>query len=486
MRHAILKTFLSTLVIFTFATVAHASSYKVEMNKGRLIQLSRPALSVVVADPSISDVQVVSPRKIYVNGKSVGETSLLVVGDNDRVILNANISVVHNLSKLTRAIKASFPNANVSLDSTDSSIILKGEVESPVVAQKVERMATSFLKADQSIINLLDSSTGDQVMLKVKVAEVSRNELKRFGISLESIINTGNFIFGVASGRDIVNSTVGFARNAGDSSLFGSVRTGSVDINGVIDALEDDGLVSVLAEPNLTTKSGVNASFLAGGEFPIPVVGQDGQVTIEFRPFGVSLDFTPVVMTEQKISLTVTPEVSSVSTLNAITAGGFEIPSINVRRASTTVDLGSGESFAIAGLMRRDTSNSIEKYPGLGNLPVVGALFRSSEFRQEQTELVIIVTPYIVRGVTNPDAFALPTDGFEPSTDMERIMRGKMYREEAKPKPAPAAPAAKVVNDVYVPPSKPAVVKTSAPIAKKINNSSSSWSPTSRASRVRR
>ncbi len=475
-----IETFLSVMIIVLLAGAAHAKSYQVEMNKGRLIKLSRPALSVVVADPAISDVQVVSPKMIYVNGKSVGETSLLVVGDNDRVILNANISVVHNLSKLKRAISSSFPKAKVTLDSTDSAIILKGEVESPVVAQKVERMAQSFLKAEQTIINLLDSSTGDQVMLKVKVAEVSRNELKRFGISLESVLNTGNFIFGVASGRDIIDAAGGFGRNAGDSSLFGSVRTGSVDINGVIDALEDDGLVSVLAEPNLTTKSGVNASFLAGGEFPIPVVGQDGQVTIEFRPFGVSLDFTPVVMSESKISLTVTPEVSSVSTLNAITAGGFEIPSINVRRASTTVDLGSGESFAIAGLMRRDSSNAVEKYPGLGNLPVVGALFRSSEFRQEQTELVIIVTPYIVRGVTDPKALKLPTDGFEPATDMERIMRGKMYREEVKATPvAPTSEPqpAKVVNT--------SVPKASVP-SQKISKTNSSWSPGSRKLRVRR
>lgn len=406
-------------------------SYSLEINKGQVIRLGTPAASVAMANPSVADVQVISPTLLYVNAKSVGETSLLAVSDSDSVILQANIMVTHSISKLRNALKGAVDGGDVQIESTDSAIVLKGNVESPYVAERIQRVASTFLGENQSVVNMLETSAGDQVMLKIKIAEVSRTELKRFGINLESLLTSGNFIFGLGSGRDFINEAGSLFRNATDNSLFTNFSSGSVDINGIIDVLEDDGLMTVLAEPNLTTKSGVRASFLAGGEFPVPVSGEEDTVTIQYRPFGVSLDFTPVVLSDRKISLTVAPEVSSISNVNAVTANGFQIPSITTRRTATTVEVGSGESFAIAGLLSRQDRNDISKVPGLGDLPVLGALFRSTEYRQEQTELVIIATPYIVQPVPASVRMATPLDGYKPATDLERILEGKLYHEEA-------------------------------------------------------
>lgn len=409
---------------------ALASSFSVEINKGQSIRTSVPVASVVVANPDIADVQVITPKRLYVNGRSIGETSLIAVDENDRVIVNATITVTHNLSKLQQMIQTAVPGSQVMIDSTDNAIILNGSVASPNVAEKVQRIAASFLGQQQSVINMLNTAQGDQVMLQVKIAEVSRSELKRFGINLEALLNSGNFLFGLATGRDFVGATNGIVRNGLDNALYAGYSGGRASVSSIVDMMENDGLMTVLAEPNLTTKSGVAANFLAGGEFPIPVSGENNAVTIEYRPFGVSLDFTPVVLDERRISLTVSPEVSSISNANAVTANGFQIPSIITRRAATTVELGSGESFAIAGLLNRSDMNDMSKVPGLGNLPVLGALFRSSEFRQEQSELVIIVTPYIVRPVDTE--LATPLDGYIPASDMERILLGKLYHEPGK------------------------------------------------------
>lgn len=409
------------------------SGFSVEVNKGIPIRLKGTAVSVIVADSDIADVQVVSPKMIYVNGRNIGETSIMAVDANDQIILQGTVTVTHNLSKLRKAVAQMMPGADIDAASTDNAIILKGDVDSPVLAEKVNRLATSFLRGTgQSVINMMDTSQSDQVMLKVKIIEVSRNELKRFGINWESLFNgPGSFVFGLGQGRDFVSDAGSFLRNTttGDNSIF--LRRN--DASAVIDALESDGLVSILAEPNLTTRSGQTASFLAGGEIPIPVPGDDGTVTIEYRQFGVSLQFTPIVMSKDKISLSVLPEVSALSDENSITGGDFgEIPSLTTRRANTTVDLGSGQTFAIAGLLRSDNANDIDKFPILGDVPVLGALFRSSEFQNQQTELVILVTPYIVKPIDDPTTLATPLDGYTPPTDYERIVLGKLQGESSR------------------------------------------------------
>ncbi len=429
------------LLLCCFAWNAAAQprgDYTVEINKGTIVKLNKPASTVVVANPDIADVQIVTPHMMYVTGRKVGETSMLAIGDDEEVLLIGNIGVTHNIGKLKSAVAQALPGNKLEVDSTNKGIVLKGNVESPVVAEKIQRMASSFLEEDQSIINMLSTEGGDQVLLKVKIAEVSRTELKRFGINIETLLNSGNFVFGAATGRDFIDEASGLITRTADmdNSFLGAFNDGTQDVSGLVDALEDDGLITVLAEPNLTAKSGMTANFLAGGEFPIPVMDDDGGVTITYRKFGVSLDFTPVVMSSKKISLAVSPEVSSISSLFSIEANGFNIPTLLTRRATTTVELGSGESFAIAGLIRNDNTNDISKVPGLGDIPVIGALFRSSEFRNDMSELVIVVTPYIVRGVPETE-IALPTDGFKPVSDVDLILRGKLYDSNADEEPQP-------------------------------------------------
>lgn len=463
MKFAKMRSLVATLVLLVAANASAQSAFYealggvgegelgVEINKGTAIRLSSPAASVAVADPTIADVQVISPRMLYVNGRGVGETSLIAVDSGDNIIYETTINVTHNLSRLKRAAEELSPHNDVVATSTDNAIILKGKVDSPVAAEKIQRLASSFLRGDgQSVINMLDTSATDQVMLKVKIVEVSRSELKRFGINWESVISPGNFIFGLGQGRDFTDAAGNFTRSsAGDHSFFLGHRTGSHNINAAIDALENDGLVSVLAEPNLTTRSGQTASFLAGGEVPIPVVqastGTQPVASIEYRQFGVSLQFTPIVLSPDKISLSVLPEVSAISDTNSVDQNGFNVPSFTTRRANTTVDLGTGQTFAIAGLLRNDQGNTIDKFPILGDIPVLGALFRSSEYQNNQTELVILVTPYIVKPVDDPKQFATPLDGYKPATDGERILLGKLHGETPKyknsEKPDPATPA---------------------------------------------
>lgn len=407
------------------------STVKVEINKGTPVHLPAAAASVAIADPTIADVQVISPKLVMVAGRGVGETSIIAVDGRDNVILNGTVMVSHNLSRLQRALTDMAPDMKINASSVDNAIVLKGKVDSPVAAETVQRLASGFLSNDkQRVINMLDTSDGDQVMLKVRVVELARSELKRFGINWEGILNAGNFVFGMGQGRDFINALGGFERSGTDNTLFGGFRDGSNNLNLAIDALENDGLINVLAEPNLTTRSGQAASFLAGGEIPIPVQGQNNQVTIDYRQYGVSLQFTPVVLSKNKISLTVMPEVSALSEANRVsTAQGVSVPAFTTRRASTSVDIGSGQTFAIAGLLRNDSTNNVSKFPFLGDMPILGSLFRSTSFRNDQTELVILVTPYIVKPISDPSKVKTPVDGYKPPNEFERIALGKLSKE---------------------------------------------------------
>lgn len=410
----------------------------VEINKSSVVNLPDAATVVAIADPGVADVEMILPEVVSVRGISVGQTSLVAYNQAGEEIFNDTVTVTHNLSALNRIIKATMPDSNINFNSMDGALVMTGKVDSPMQAENVRRMATPFLGGQDTLINMLTVEGSDQVMLQVKVAEVSRTELKRFGINLGAIIGAGgDFAFGMVTGRNIGTSTVdAITRNADDNSIQLSHSTGNVDLNGVIDALAEDNLIKVLAEPNLTTASGRTASFLAGGEIPIPVPGQDGTVTIDWREYGVSLRFTPQVISAEKISLNVAPEVSELSQIGAIELQGFNIPSLTTRRAETTVELGSGQSFAIAGLLQHDHSNDVSKFPGLGDVPILGALFRSSEFRNEQTELVIIVTPYIVRGAPAKDLMT-PVDGMKAPNDAERLLLERSYHPYTNEKALP-------------------------------------------------
>jgi pilus assembly protein CpaC len=270
-----------------------------------------------------------------------------------------------------------------------------------------------------------------QVHLRVRVAEVSRDVLKQFGINWDAVFSTGRFAFGLATGVNPVATAGGvLVRNNATDSLFGQIVSGNWDINGLIDALDNEGMIKILAEPNLTALSGKTATFLAGGEFPVLVPEGEDRIVIQFKEFGVSLAFTPTIVGRDRISLKVKPEVSQLSNTGAVEVQGFTVPALTTRRAETTVELGGGQSFAVAGLLQNNITHDIRKFPGLGDVPVLGTLFRSDSFRREETELVIIVTPYIVRPVS-ASMLAAPTDGLVPPSDTDRVLHGREYKPTA-------------------------------------------------------
>jgi pilus assembly protein CpaC len=336
---------------------------------------------------------------------------------------------------------------------TPNGIVLSGAVANNDTAEKVAAAAQRYAGEKDVVVNNLEVAGPAQVNLRVRVAEVQRSITKQLGFNWEGIANPGSFVFGLATGRTLAvsaanRSIAGLAGLLGDRALalsqqtsapnlgLAGVHTSRVNINNVIDALAEEGLVTILAQPNLTAISGQTASFLAGGEFPIPVAqnntgGLGNTITIEFKPFGVRLDFIPTVLSTDRIAIKVRPEVSELSTRGAIRIGELEIPAISVRRAETTIRLGSGESFAIAGLIQDNIDTNISKFPWLGDLPIIGTLFRSSRFQRQETELVIIVTPYVVRPVPEGPSLRLPTDRLQPASDIERVVLDRLVRPSA-------------------------------------------------------
>ncbi|MBT5267403.1 MAG: type II and III secretion system protein family protein [Rhodospirillaceae bacterium] len=377
------------------------SKLTVERGKGRLLKLAKAVSTVFLADPKVADVQIKSPTMIYLLGKSVGETTLYGVGKGDKLVASLSISVTHDLARLRALIAQTVPESSVNVETVEGSIMLTGMVSSPAVAADLKQLAERFTgKGD--LINRLAIDAPTQVNLRVRMAEVSRTLIERFGVNWEALFNNGTALFGLATGRPIFDAANALlTRVDGTNNVLGGLRTGSVDLNVMIDFLAEEGLVNILAEPNLTAISGQKAEFLAGGEFPMVVPQRDGVFTIIFKEFGVSLEFTPTVLSEGRISLEVAPEVSQLSSRGAVELNGTVIPALNKRRVETRVELASGQSFAIAGLLQENLQHDTTKLPGLGDLPVLGNLFRSDEFTKGETELVIIVTPYLVNPVSN-------------------------------------------------------------------------------------
>jgi pilus assembly protein CpaC len=411
-------------------------SIKLDVGKGELIRLDRNADTVFVADPAIADVRVKTPRLIYIFGKVPGETSLYAVDAEQHVITNKSVVVKRDLARLQAAIDQLVPDGSVGVKAVDGSIVLTGHVTTPAEAEDARRIARPFVTDDKQLINHIAVDAPDQVNLHVRVAEVQHNVVKELGINWDALGRFGNFALGFATGSPVINSAGQFiVRNPGiggttDSGVFG-FNTSNVSINSVIDALNQNGLVNILAEPNLTAVSGETASFLAGGEFPIPVPqsgsGGSQTITVQYKPFGVALAFTPVILANGRISLRVRPEVSQVSSTGQVQINGFNIPALTTRRAETTIELGSGQTFAIGGLLQNNIADTVNKVPGLGELPVLGPLFRSTQFQRNESELVILVTPYLVRPVST-QKLATPSDGYKPPTDLDMALRGITQR----------------------------------------------------------
>lgn len=418
---------------------------EVEENRSLIIRLDRNAAGVFVANPDIADVQIRSSKLLYIFGKQAGVTSFFAVDANDKVIYSATVEVDFNIERIQSMMDQLLPTASIRVQQMNGIIILTGYAKSPedvfLANQIVQQIYVT--KRDSGgddeglrVINQIQVNTPTQVNLRVKIAEMSRDIMKTLGFNWDVAFATGGSLFGFAQGSDFVDvitdefgneTSRQFFRTPDTNSALFSNQGGKHDVNALVDALENEGFLSILAEPNLTAMSGETASFLAGGEFPVPVpqtTGSFNAITISFKQFGVGLSFSPTVLSENKITLKVAPEVSQLSAAGAVVVNDISIPALTTRRVNTTVELGSGQSFAIAGLLQSNITQEVSKFPILGDIPILGTLFRSDKFQREETELVIIVTPYIVRPV-NPDQLISPTDINHMPQDTGRWIKGK-------------------------------------------------------------
>jgi len=410
-----------------------AETLNLSKGTGTLVRLSEPMSDVFVANDTIADVQVRSSNQLYVFGKGSGETTVYATSKGGRVVYAANVRVGNNISSVGEMLHLAMPDANIQATPMNNLVLLTGTVANPDDVAEAQRLTQAYVGSETQVVSRLRSATPLQVTLKVRIAEINRTLLKQWGINLLTNDPTGGFKFGIAQGQGInippvgstTNTPPSVIRNAIGSTLSASTKFLGLNILSSLDIAAQDGLVSILAEPNLTALSGETASFLAGGEFPIPVSQSLGAVTIEYKQYGVGLAFTPIVLGDGRISMRVRPEVSELSNSGAVTLNGFTVPALTTRRAETTVELGSGQSFMIAGLLRNTASNNIDKAPFLGDLPILGALFRSTHFRREETELVVIVTPYLVRPVSGQ--MATPVDGYRVPNDLQRDFGGQSF-----------------------------------------------------------
>lgn len=405
-----------------------------EVSQGTLVHLPRPANTVFVADPAVADVAVKSPQLIYLTAKAPGQTVVYAVDAKNRVMLDSPVEVLPAISRVRSSLRKLLPDQAINVRAVGGNIVLSGEVSDPMAAHRAEALATSIggTTKGSKIVDEMKVAMPNQVNLRVRIDEVDRNILKSLGINWEKF---GRNLQLLTQNPTTVSGTVP------SHIIFGAVNTDALSAE--LDALTAEGFVTDLAEPNLTAMNGQTAKFLVGGEFPVPVAGTSGTsgfptITVAFKKFGVSLAFTPTILDARHLNLKIAPSVSELTDVGAVSlpiSSGFTItiPALTERSAETTVELASGESFALAGLLQHNITEDVSKVPALGDIPILGQLFRSERFQQNETELVIIVTPYLV----NPTQTALlgPTQGFVPPHDMQRLMTGATYRQKL---PGPA------------------------------------------------
>lgn len=395
---------------------ASAAAMTLSIGAGSLVQVQGEPSTIFVANPEIADVQVPSAGSILVLGRRAGTTTLYALDASGQQLLKETIVVRHNLTELQGILRARFPALRLSLESAPGSLMVGGSAADAETVEAIARTIQPYLGEKDHLINRVAISSPTQVYLRVRVTEMSKAVVQKLGINWSVMTSPGNFVAGLISGRPF-----GIAADEGFSFLGGYAKDGTVAL-GMLDVLDREGLISILAEPNLTALSGQTASFLAGGEFPVPVKQDRDTMSVEFKPFGVALDFTPTVLSDDRISLKVRPEVSEIDPNASIIMDGLAIPGIRVRRVETTVEMASGQSFAIGGLLQNNIADVVSKIPGLGSIPVLGKLFSSSDYRNDKSELVIIVTPYLVRP-NSPNQLTTPLASMRANSDIEFILQ---------------------------------------------------------------
>jgi pilus assembly protein CpaC len=405
------------------------------VGKSVVIDLPRGIKDVLVADPKIANAVVRSAQRAYIIGAAVGQTNIVFFDADGQQIAAYDIAVKRDLNGVRAALKQALPNADIQIEGLGDGVMLLGSAASAIEAQQAGELAARLAGGAEKVVNSIAVRGRDQVMLKVTVAEVQRSIIKQLGIDLNGTMSYGTAVVKFNNTNPFTANSAALVPGNNITGSFGSAPT----VQATLRAMESAGVVRTLAEPNLTAISGESATFISGGEFPIPTgvtcqtttsggIGQCVQ-TVSFKKFGISLNFTPVVLTEGRISLRVMTEVSEVSTENSLTggAGGTTIPSIKTRRAETTLEIPSGGAMAMAGLIQDQTKQAINGLPGLAQLPVLGTLFRSRDFVNNQTELMVLVTPYIVRAVAQKD-LSRPDDGFASSSDPQADLLGSINR----------------------------------------------------------
>lgn len=446
---------------------------KIGLNKSIIVDLPRDARDILVSNPNIADAVIRTARRIYITGVSAGQSDVIVLDRAGNQIVSLDLEVERDTAGLSAMLRRLIPDSDIKVDIVSDNIVLSGTVRTAADAARAQDVANIFANGGPGasgggqsgstsstsaggpsgsnggninvsltsttassatpaakVVNLLTIEGEDQVHLKVTVAEVQRNIAKQLGIEMTGSLKFGHFSTCTAAGTC---STLGnpFGVNGGalsSNSLSLGFSDGTNSLSATLQALEQTGMIRTLAEPTLTAISGETASFLAGGEYPVPT-GRDqaGNVSISFKPYGVALDFTPVVLSEGRISLKVKTEVSSLTTDGSISVDNLTIPALKVRRADSTVELPSGGALVMGGMLQDNLSQSIAKFPGLGDLPILGPLFRSRDFQRNETELVIIVTPYLVKP-TAPSALAMPGQGLVPAGDAQANFLGDINR----------------------------------------------------------
>ncbi|MDX8496141.1 type II and III secretion system protein family protein [Mesorhizobium sp. VK22B] len=374
------------------------------VGQGRLLRFNEPVESVLIADTTIADLQIVSPSLVYVFGLKPGLTNLIAVKADEQIEATAQFRVTPDVTPANEAKHAMQPNSATNLHIFGTRIVTTGEARGIDEARDLDNVARTFSPPEQPPLNNMTVQGSQQVNIRVRFAEVSRTELQSYGVDWSVGYKSGGFEFNIFQDNGVPSGDGNFGLHMDQSH--------GINFDVLIEALQRNGVVKILAEPNLTAVTGQTANFLAGGEIPVPIAQGSDVTTVQYKPFGVSLGFTPTLIGRNRIALHVQPEVSSLSDAGSVSANGFAMPSFVVRRADTTVEVASGQTFAIAGLFQQRTSRNLEKFPVLGDVPVLGPLFQSQRFQREETELVILITPYLVAPVR--DSLATPLDRAAP------------------------------------------------------------------------
>ena len=419
----------------TVVKTGTARSLEVPMNRAIVVESDVPFAELSIANPGIADISSLSDRTIYLLGKTPGMTTLTLLDAAGRLITNVDVRVAADVAEFKERLRQILPGERIEVRTANDGIVLSGVVSSSQSLQRALDLAQRY--APERVSNLMSVGGVQQVMLKVRFAEMQRNVSK----SLSSSLGLNGSIFGgdtgLNGGTGTVNNQPGLtnaltgnipAVNDNTGAVLFGFNAGSVQVGLLIEALEQKGVVRTLAEPNLTALSGQEAKFLAGGEYPVPVAQERGQISVEFKPFGIELNFTPRVVAKDVINLEMMAAVSAIDPSNSVTFNGFQVDAFSRRETSTTVEMRDGESFAIAGLIQDDFVDNVGQLPWLGDVPVLGTLFRSSSYQRNQTELVIIITAHLVTP-TRGEAFALPTDRVRPPSETDLFLGGKVAQQ---------------------------------------------------------